>query len=113
MTNEMPRGYEIRIAGCADVDTAVDLQERLARMLCPVENHDGPCPVPWTFTITGDDVGPQDLLMLVWTTADTAATITAEVRKRVGGRQTVTAAPGEGEQFDVVAEQYRIEHEAG
>ena len=110
VTNDIPRGYEVRVAGCADIGAALALQEPLARMLCPIEDHPGPCPVPWTFSVSDDEAGQLALLMLLWTTGDIATTITAQVRARVDPGQTVTLTAGTGEMFDVVAEQYRIEH---
>ena len=68
--------------------------------------------MPWTFTVAGGEAEPTELLMLLWTTAGTASGLAAQVRARAGAGRTVTVAPGEGERFDVVAEQYRIEHGA-
>ena len=51
--------YEIHIRAFAGTDAALALQEPLARLLCPVEDHVGPCEVPWGFTL-GDARGPDD-----------------------------------------------------
>jgi hypothetical protein len=114
VTNDIPRGYEVRVAGCADIDAALELQEQVSRMLCPVEDHSGPCPVPWfTFSVDDDTTGKSEVVLLLWTTGDTADAVAARVRARIGPGHTVTTTPGAGEMFDVVAEQYRIEHPAG
>ncbi len=112
MPNDSPRGYEIRIAGCADTDAALNLQEPLARLLCPVEDHPPPCRVPWDFSLTDDEAGRPALLLLLWTTGDTADEIATRVQAHVGPPLTVTVTAGAGEAFDTVAEQYRIEHAA-
>ncbi|WP_406050294.1 hypothetical protein [Kribbella sp. NBC_00889] len=35
--------FEVRIAGFAGVDDALAMQETVARVLCPVPEHNGPC----------------------------------------------------------------------
>ncbi|WP_327640072.1 hypothetical protein OHB24_17365 [Kribbella sp. NBC_00482] len=96
--------FEIRIEGFADSDEALAMQEPVARVLCPVAEHDGPCEVPWGFTLADD----HDLVLGVYATRDKADEVAAEVR-RVAGRPVVLTegAPG---RFDELAEQYRIEH---
>lgn len=110
VTDDLPRGYEIRIAGCADTAAALALQEPLARLLCPVEDHPGPCPLPWSFSLGDDDAGRPVLVLLVWTTGGTAAHTVRRVQTRIGPQYHVTLAAGAGEMFDGVAQQYRIEH---
>ncbi|WP_412734291.1 hypothetical protein [Krasilnikovia sp. MM14-A1259] len=109
MPNDIARGYEIRIVGCADIDAAQDLQQPLARLLCPEEDHPPPCPVPWSFSQTEDEAGQPVLLLLLWTTGDTADEVTKRVQAHVGPRMTVSVTAGAGEEFNTVAEQYRIE----
>ncbi|WP_143232375.1 hypothetical protein [Actinoplanes regularis] len=109
MPDDNAHGHQIRIVGCADTDAALSLQQPLARLLCPDESHPPPCPVPWDFSVTDDKSGRIVLLLLLWTTGDTAAEAAGRIQAHVGPRLTVSVAPGAGEMFDTVAEQYRIE----
>jgi hypothetical protein len=98
--------FEIRIEGFAGTDEALAMQEPVARLLCPEPEHDGPCQVPWGFSLTDDNA----LVLGVYTTRETAADLTAEVRRLTARPTTLdTASPGH---FDELAEQYRIEHPA-
>jgi hypothetical protein len=96
--------FEIRIQGFAGVDEALAMQEPVARVLCPVPEHDGPCEVPWRFTV---DAG--ELLLGIYATPEKSTEVADEIRRVVAGRQiTLTdAAPGD---FEDLAEQYAIEH---
>lgn len=96
--------FEIRVEGFADSDEALAMQEPVARVLCPVAEHDGPCEVPWGFTLTDD----HDLVLGIYATRSKADEVAAEVR-RVAGRPVVLAESAPG-RFDELAEQYRIEH---
>lgn len=107
--NDIHRGYQIRITGCADLDAALNLQEPMARVLCPGEDHPPPCPVPWSMQLTEDDRGQPALRLLLWTTGDTADEIATRVQAHVGQRLTVSVTEGAGNEFDTVAEQHRIE----
>lgn len=108
----MPQGYEIRVrrAGAADVASAgavVVLKERIARVLCPVEDHDGPCEVPWGFTLADDS---DDLLLGIYSSAEKATEVFARVKAVADGRP-VELAEGEPDRFEDLATQYRIENE--
>lgn len=97
--------YEIHIHGCADTDTALALQEPVARLLCPVEDHDGPCEVPWGLTL-GDDA----LVLGIFASAAKAAEVADRVRAFVGEAHPVTLGEATDGLFEELAEQYRIEH---
>ncbi|WJV44801.1 hypothetical protein [Streptomyces flavofungini] len=108
--------YEIRIHGVAGTDAALALQEPLARLLCPVEDHDGPCEVPWGFTLAdarGPD-GPESVLVLgVFASAEKATEIRDRVRAFVGEAHPTVLREAVTDAFDELAEQYRIEQGLG
>jgi hypothetical protein len=53
--------YEMTIGGFAGTGEALGMQEPIKRVLCPVEDHDGPCEVPWGFSVSeGDEPGAGD-----------------------------------------------------
>ncbi|TCC20593.1 hypothetical protein [Kribbella sindirgiensis] len=96
--------FEIRIEGFAGTDEALAMQEPAARALCPVAEHNGPCEVPWAFTLADN----HDLVLGIYTTRQRAAELTAGVQQATGHPTALTeATPGH---FDDLAEQYRIEH---
>ncbi|MBJ3811747.1 hypothetical protein [Streptomyces flavofungini] len=104
--------YEIRIHGFAGTDAALALQEPLARLLCPVEDHDGPCEVPWGFTL-GDaraaDAPGSVLVLGVFASAEKAAEVRDRVRAFVGGAHPTVLGEAATDTFDELAEQYRLE----
>ena len=101
-------GYEVSIRGFGGVDEALRMQDVVARVLCPVAEHDGPCEVPWGFSVTEDG----DLLLGIYATRDKAGEVVERVRRVVGGREVVLA-DGSADRFEELAEQYRIEHPGG
>ncbi|MFH8987980.1 hypothetical protein [Streptomyces sp. NPDC017940] len=114
--------YEIHIHGCAGTDEALALQEPLARLLCPVEDHEGPCEVPWGCTLRtepdegdGDGDGePEHVLVLgIFADARKAAEVLARVRSFVGDAHRVVLREAVTDTFDELAEQYRIEQGLG
>lgn len=72
MTGAQPRIHEIHIRGCGDTAEALALQEPIARLLCPVERHSGPCAVPWGFSVDEDAA----LVLGVYTTRAKAEEVT-------------------------------------
>jgi hypothetical protein len=94
--------FEVTIRGFAGTDEALAMQEPIKRVLCPVAEHDGPCEVPWGFTV-GDG-----LVLGIFATPEKAAEVVERVRAVVGGREVVLAAATPG-RFDELEEQYRIE----
>lgn len=108
--------YEIHIHGCAGTDAALALQEPLARLLCPVEDHDGPCEVPWGFTL-GDARGADDpecvLVLGIFASAEKAGEVLARVRAFVGEAHPTVLGEAATDTFDELAEQYRIEQGRG
>lgn len=110
---EEPRVYEIRVYGCADSGEAVALQGPIARLLCPEEWHDGPCDVPWGFTLDSDRRADGDeatvLVLGVYTSGARAAEVADQVRAAIGERGPVELGEGDPEQFETLVEQYRIE----
>ncbi|TCC59426.1 hypothetical protein E0H73_22575 [Kribbella pittospori] len=99
--------FEVRIAGFADVDEALAMQETVARVLCPEQEHNGPCEVPWGFSVDG----PDQLVLGIYATAEKAASVVEDVRPAVEPRE-VTLMNGTPGRFDELADQYRIEHPA-
>jgi hypothetical protein len=96
--------YEMRIQGFAGVEEALAMQETVARVLCPVAEHDGPCEVPWGFTVVDGD-----LVLGVFAAPEKAVEVAERVRGVVGGRE-VALSEGRAGRFDDLEEQYRIEH---
>jgi hypothetical protein len=89
--------YEIRIAGGDDV-----LKERVARMLCPEENHPPPCPVPWSFGYDEDAV-----VLAIYAEPDMAEQIAADVRALTARPVEITV--GTPENHEELITQHRIE----
>ncbi|ADI04144.1 putative sugar translocase [Streptomyces bingchenggensis BCW-1] len=110
---EEPRVYEIRVYGCADSGEAIALQDPIARLLCPEEWHDGPCDVPWGFTLDGDRRADGDeatvLVLGVHTSGARAAEVADQVRAAIGERGPVELGEGDPDRFETLVEQYRIE----
>ncbi|MFI7063299.1 hypothetical protein ACIBL3_20115 [Kribbella sp. NPDC050124] len=92
--------YEVVIRG-----GELDLQEMVARVLCPVEGHAGPCEVPWGFSVSGDD----DLVLGIYASPAKATEVVERVQEVVGGREVVLT-PAPADHFEELEEQYRIEH---
>ncbi|MFD0413877.1 hypothetical protein [Streptomyces sp. NPDC127108] len=107
--------YEIQIHAFAGTDAALALQEPLARLLCPVEDHDGPCEVPWGFTLrdTGADDPGCVLVLGIFASAEKAAEVRDWVRAFVGEAHPTVLREAVTDTFDELAEQYRIEHGEG
>ncbi|WP_063803707.1 hypothetical protein [Streptomyces silvensis] len=113
--------YELHIHGCAGTDEALALQEPLARLLCPVEDHEGPCEVPWGCTLRDEprEDGPQDgpdecvLVLGIFADARKADEVIARVRAFVGAAHRVVLRDAVTDTFDELAEQYRIEQGLG
>jgi hypothetical protein len=93
--------YDVTIRG----ERRLEMQEPIKRVLCPVEQHDGPCEVPWGFSASEDN----DLVLGIYASADKAAEVVQRVRGVVGGREVVLAEAEPG-RFEELEEQYRIEH---
>ena len=94
--------YELTIRGTGE---ALDLQEPVKRVLCPVEEHDGPCEVPWGFSMSEGD----DLVLGIYASQEKAAEVADRVRHVVGAREVVLSQGTPG-RFDELEEQWRIEH---
>ncbi|MFD9910420.1 hypothetical protein [Streptomyces sp. NPDC059063] len=98
--------YEIHIHGCTGTDEALALQEPVARLLCPVEDHEGPCEVPWGFTL-----GEGGALVLgIFAGAAKAAEVTDRVRAFVGAAHPAELRDATSDSFDELAAQYEFEH---
>jgi hypothetical protein len=103
-------GTGVASAGGAHVSNPASvevLKERIARALCPVEDHDGPCEVPWGFTLADDS---DDLLLGIYSSAEKATEVFARVKAVADGRP-VELTEGEPDRFEDLATQYRIAHE--
>ncbi|MGW0889560.1 hypothetical protein [Saccharopolyspora sp. NPDC002578] len=98
--------YEVQVRGCASTREALTWQEPIALLLCPEPEHQGPCEVPWTFTVR--DVGAAVCLVV-------AIIASAEVAERIGDRvraltgREVVLRRGDPAEFEVLVEQYRVE----
>ncbi|EPH46172.1 hypothetical protein ABT390_30100 [Streptomyces aurantiacus] len=104
--------YEIHIHGCAGTDAALALQEPLARLLCPVEDHEGPCEVPWGFTLRderGEDAPERVLVLGIFASAEKAAEVRDRVQEFVGAAHPAALSGAVTDTFDELADQYRIE----
>jgi hypothetical protein len=117
----MVAGYEVWIH-----DAGLELQEPVARTICPVEEHDGPCEVPWGFTVAdepgadeaderggaggADERGGAGVLVLgLYASAEKAEEIVRRVTPVVGDRR-VELRPGRPGAFDELRIQYEIEN---
>ncbi|MGC4939407.1 hypothetical protein [Kribbella sp. DT2] len=98
----MVAGYEVWIHGAG-----LEWQEPVARTICPVEEHDGPCEVPWGFTV-GDDDADDVLVLKLYTSAEKADEIVRRVAPVVGDRR-VELRPGRPGEFEDLRIQYEIE----
>ncbi|ASR36182.1 hypothetical protein BAY61_15525 [Prauserella marina] len=103
-----PRLYEVRIGGFGDDEGALALTEPIARLLCPDEWHEGPCEVPWGFSLAGTD--GAELVVGIYTTESTAAEILARVRALAGPDHPSALTTGDPGLFPDVITQYEIEH---
>jgi hypothetical protein len=92
--------YEVLIRG-----TSLDMQDPVARVLCPVADHDGPCDVPWGFSV--DARG--DLVLGIYASPDKAVDVVERVRRVVDGHDVVLTEAPAG-RFEELEEQWRIEH---
>ncbi|WP_433007902.1 hypothetical protein [Kribbella sp. CA-294648] len=97
------QGFAITVPAVGGDDA---VKERIARMLCPVEDHNGPCEVPWGFTRAG---GGDDLVVRIYSSAEKAAEILERVKAVVG--EPVDLVVGDPADFEDLATQYRIENE--
>lgn len=97
------RGFVIRVPAVGG-DEAV--KEQVARMLCPVEDHDGPCEVPWGFSLAG---GGDDLLVQFYSSPEKAAEVLERLKAIVG--QPAELSVGDPADFEHLATQYRIENQ--
>lgn len=52
--SENTRIWEIRVGLYATERQAADIQERIARVMCPDPDHAPPCPVPWSASLVAD-----------------------------------------------------------
>jgi hypothetical protein len=89
--------YEIRIDGGDDV-----LKERVARVLCPDEDHPPPCPVPWS-----SGYGSGALVVAIYASEETAGDVVERVRALTP--RPVTLTDGDPADHEDLVEQYRIE----
>ena len=90
--------HEIRISGYTD-DT-----EAIARLLCPVEEHDGPCEVPWSLAAYDGDV-----VLGIYADQRKAEEIADRVRAHVGDARPVVLRDGDPSFYEELIEQHRIE----
>lgn len=93
------RVYEIRIDGGDDA-----LKERVARVLCPDEDHPPPCPVPWSF---GYEAGA--VVLVIYAASGVAAEVVERVRTITP--RPVTVTEGDVADHEELAVQYRIERQ--
>ncbi|WP_427885460.1 hypothetical protein ACQHIV_24485 [Kribbella sp. GL6] len=98
--------YAVTIRGFVSDDHAAAMKEPVARLLCPVEDHAGPCEVPWSFTLAGED---HDLILGIYATLDQAADVTDRIRQIAGEHEVhlIECAP---ERLEDLVDQYQIEH---
>ncbi|MCP3802932.1 hypothetical protein NLX83_27015 [Allokutzneria sp. A3M-2-11 16] len=89
--------HEIRISGYTGGTEAI------ARLLCPVEEHDGPCEVPWSLAAYDGDV-------VLGICADQRKAEEIADRVRVFG--PVELSEGDPSCYEGLVEQYRIEKSA-
>ncbi|WP_040789554.1 hypothetical protein [Nocardia paucivorans] len=47
--------WEFRVGVFATEIEARELEERIARLLCPDPNHASPCPVPWSMSLCPEE----------------------------------------------------------
>ncbi|MEU3270112.1 hypothetical protein ABZ639_04650 [Saccharomonospora sp. NPDC006951] len=107
-----PRLYEVRIGGFGGDEDALALTGPIARLLCPDEWHEGPCEVPWGFTLAegGELSELSELVVGIYTAGNTAAEILARVRALAGPEHPAALSDGDPELFPEVVTQYEIEH---
>ncbi|SDM46020.1 hypothetical protein [Allokutzneria albata] len=89
--------HEIRISGYDDT-------EAIARLLCPVEEHNGPCEVPWSTAAYDGDV-----VLGICADQRKAEEIADRVRAFVGEDRPVALGEGDPAYYEELIEQYRIE----
>jgi hypothetical protein len=105
--------HQFVVHGVGGAEEATALQEPIARLLCPEPEHEGPCDVPWGFTLREEVSAGGDATVLVlgvYATHEKAATVAERVRGFVGPDRPVRleeAAPGA---FEELAEQFRVEN---
>ncbi|TWD74843.1 hypothetical protein FB561_6277 [Kribbella amoyensis] len=101
----MVDGYEVWVHGAAADD---DVLKRLVTgTICPVEEHDGPCEVPWSLTLTADSA----LVLALYCMPGQAEEIADRVRRVVGDR-VVVVRRGREDGFGDLRTQYEIESRA-
>ncbi|MFB9906963.1 hypothetical protein [Allokutzneria oryzae] len=89
--------HEIRISGCTDT-------EAIARLLCPVEEHDGPCEVPWSLAAHDGDV-----VLGIYADQRKAEEIANRVREFAGDARPVVLSDADPSFYEELVEQHRIE----
>ncbi|MBN3931963.1 hypothetical protein IQ279_20425 [Streptomyces verrucosisporus] len=59
--SEEPRLWQVKIAVIATSAEHEELMDRLADVLCPDPDHEGPCPVPWGMhSVNGDSLTDEE-----------------------------------------------------
>jgi len=99
---QVARGFAIGVPAAGEDEA---LKKRIARMLCPVEDHNGPCEVPWGFTVAD---GGDDLVVQIYSSPEKATEVLARLKAVVD--QPLDLAEGDPADFDHLATQYRIEN---
>ncbi|WP_460653769.1 hypothetical protein [Kribbella endophytica] len=106
----MVAGYEVWIHGAG-----LEIQEPVARTICPVDEHDGPCEVPWGFTVGDETDEPSEsggdgvLVLGIYASVVKAEEIVRRVAPVVGDRRVELRAGRPGT-FDELRVQYEIEN---
>jgi hypothetical protein len=98
---QLVRGFAITVPAAGEDEV---VKERIARTLCPVEDHNGPCEVPWGFTVAGEG----DLVVQLYSTPEKAVEVRERLTVVVGG--PLDLAEGDPADFEDLATQYRIEN---
>ncbi|MER8085403.1 hypothetical protein ABTZ57_09720 [Streptomyces sp. NPDC094048] len=49
--SENPSIWEVRLGVYATQQQAEEVEERIARLLCPDPDHAPPCPIPWSASV--------------------------------------------------------------
>ncbi|MGW3957436.1 hypothetical protein ACWEKM_42650 [Streptomyces sp. NPDC004752] len=88
-SSEQPRLWQVKIGLIATAAQHEELMDRLAEVLCPDPNHDGPCPIPWGMhSINGDSLSRRQRKALLteiretnWNPAEGEGTDTGRSRR--------------------------------
>ncbi|MGW1721533.1 hypothetical protein ACWCQK_01195 [Streptomyces sp. NPDC002306] len=63
---EQPRLWQVKIAHVATAARHEELMDRLAEVLCPDPDHEGPCAVPWAMhSVNGDSLSSRQRAALL------------------------------------------------